>query len=90
MAATIAHGQDSSAIADTMPTAEMPSGDATDGVNTAAVCDALPRLQSAQNPVNSGTADESVAVDAVFGPHLRGSSRARNRPPTYSEKTAPL
>ena len=44
MAATIARAQDPSSIADTMPTTEMSSNDATDGVHTTAVHDAPPHL----------------------------------------------
>ena len=90
MAATIACCQETSAIADTMPTSVMPSDDANDGVNTAPVSPANPRKLAGSNLANSGSLDEVGAVDVVFGPHLRrGSSRARNRPLTYPEETAP-
>ena len=74
--------QDPSSIANTMPTLEMPSDETTDGVHIAAARDAPPCLQSAQKPVNSGTGDISVAVDAVFGPHHRVSFRARKNLPS--------
>ena len=90
MAATIPCFQESSAIADTMPTTEMPSDDANDGVNTAPVCPAIPRKQAGSNLANSGSSDEVGAVGAVFAPpNRRGSSRARNRPLTYPEEAAP-
>ena len=84
MAATIARAQDPSAIADTMPTTEMSSDDATDGVHTTAAGDASPRLQSAQKPVNSGTGNKSFAADVVFGPHRRFPSRARKQPSLWA------
>ena len=96
MAATIACASDPFAIANTMPTTMMSSDDAADDVKTAAVWEALsslPRLCSAQNPANSGTADDNVAADAVLEHHTR-RSRVRNPPPKYSdnivEGAAPL
>ena len=81
-----------------MPTIEMSSDDAIDGVDTTAVGDALntavgdavPGSRSAQNPVNSVTADKCVVVDAVFDAHPCCSSRVRNPPPKYSERAASL
>ena len=91
MAATIACCQETSAIADTMPTSVMPSDDANDGVNTVPVSSADPRKLAGSNLANSGSLDEVGAVDVVSGPHLRrGSSRARNRPLTHPEETAPF
>ena len=71
MAAIIARAQASSTIADTMPTTEIPSDDATDGVLTAAAGEACLRLPSAQKPVNSGTGNKSFAADVVFGAQRR-------------------
>ena len=70
MAATIARASDPSVIANTMPTTKMSFGDATDGIDTAAFGDVLPRLRSAKKHVNSGTAEESVTVDVVLRPTL--------------------
>ena len=87
MAATIACCPETSAISDTMPTS-VPSDDANDGVNTAPVSSADSRKVAASNLANSGSSDEVGAVDVVSGPHLR-SPRARRRPVTYLEATAP-
>ena len=84
MAAIIARAQASSTIADTMPTTEMPSDDATDGVLTAAAGDARPRLPSAQKPVNSSTGKKSFAAAAVFGAQRRFPTRVRKESSLYA------
>ena len=66
----------------------MPSDDANDGVNTAPVSSPDPRKVAGSNLANSGSSDEVGSVDVVSGPHLR-PSRARRRPVTYLEATAP-